>query len=137
MSNEPVVGAESERLESFRAFLNAAEEGAAIPPVSADDIRTLHQVSIDMSKRYSGKDGVVSLEVMARALSPDANLAAVWFRYTRLRKLAREGLLEQWRHQSYFDDFVYQVTATIPMNGTYLGQDEFIQRLRSEAEARS
>jgi hypothetical protein len=34
------------------------------------------------AKRYSGKDGVVSLDVMARGCSPGANLPAVWLRHT-------------------------------------------------------
>jgi hypothetical protein len=90
-----------------------------------------------MSKRYCGKDGVVGMNVMARSLSPDANLPAVWFRYTRLRLLAKEGLLEEWRHNSYFEEFVYRITASIAMKGTYLDREAFLDRLRVEAAAGS
>ena len=61
------------------------------------DLRILHQVCVDMTKRYSGKDGVVSLDVMARACSRDANLPAVWLRHKELRLMARHGLLASWQ----------------------------------------
>ncbi len=124
-----------DRLESFRAFIKAAEEGVAIPPVAKGDLRVLHEISVDMAKRYLGKDGVASVNVMARACSPGANLPAVWFRYTRLRLLAKQGVLAEWQHNAGFDDAVYQVAATIPMNGLQLDQEAFIQRLRHETAA--
>ncbi|MGC2196869.1 MAG: hypothetical protein WA628_19500, partial [Terriglobales bacterium] len=80
-----------DRLESFRAFINAAEEGAAIPPVAEDDLRRLFKISADMTSRRVGKDGVVGVELMARICSPGANLPAVWVRYTRLRLLTRQS----------------------------------------------
>jgi hypothetical protein len=55
-----------DRLEYFRSFINAVEEGAAIPPVAEDDLRRLHEVSADIAKRRVGKDGMVSVDLMAR-----------------------------------------------------------------------
>ena len=119
-----------DRLKSFRAFIRAAEEGAAIPPVDEDDLKCLHEACVDMTKRYLGKDGVVSLDLMARACSPGANLPAVWLRHTQLRLLVRQGLLAEWQHGTALDDAVYRVAATIPMNGVHFDPETFVRRLR-------
>ena len=127
-----MVAEQRDRLESFRAFVNAAEEGKPVPPVAEDDLRRLHEISLDMAKRYVGKNGVVGVELMARVCSRGANLPAVWFRYTRLRMLVRQGVLAEWQHGTAFDDVVYRVAATIPMSGLQLDKDAFVQRLRCE-----
>jgi hypothetical protein len=119
-----------DRVKSFRAFIRAAEEGAAIPPVSEDDLKCLHEVCVDMTRRYAGKDGVVSLDVMARACSPGANLPAVWLRHTQLRLLVRQGLLAEWQAGTDLDDAVYRVAATIPMSGVHFDPETFVRRLR-------
>ena len=124
-----------ERLDSFRAFIEAAEEGALIPPVSEDDLRRLHEVAADMAKRRVGKDVMVGVDLMARICSPGANLPAVWLRYTQLRQLIRQGLLTEWQHNADWDDAVYRVAAIIPMNGFHLDQQEFVQRLHYKAAA--
>ena len=125
-----MLDAQLDRLESFRAFIKAAEEGAAIPPVAEVDLKCLHEVCLDRAKRYSGKDGVVSLDLMARACGPGANLAAVWLRHSQLRLLVRQGLLAEWQHGTALDDAVYRVAATIPMNGVDFDSETFIRRLR-------
>jgi hypothetical protein len=119
-----------DRLKSFRALIKAAEEGAAIPTVSAEDLKSLHHVSVDMTRRFSGKDGVVTLSLMARACSRGANLPAVWLRHTQLRQLARQGVLAEWQHGTALDNAVFRVAATIPMNGTRFDPEAFIQQLR-------
>ncbi len=126
---------QSDRLESFRAFIRAAEQGAPVPPVAEDDLRRLHEVSEDMVKRRVGKDGMVSVEMMARICSAGANLPAVWFRYTRLRSLARKNVLAEWQHSSDIDRAVYHVAATIPISGFRLDEEAFVQRLRYESAA--
>jgi len=126
---------QSDRLESFRAFIRAAEEGAPIPPVAEDDLRRLHEVSGDMAKRRVGKDGMVSVEMMARICSAGANLPAVWLRYTRLRSLTRLNVLTEWQHSTDFDQAVYHVAATIAINGLRLDEETFLQRLRYESAA--
>jgi hypothetical protein len=122
-----------DQLESFRTFIKAAEEGAAIPPVTKEDLKVLHEISVDMARRHLGKDGVASVNVMARACSPEANLPAVWFRYTRLRSLVKQGVLAEWQHTTDLDDVVFQVAASIPMNGLKVDQEAFIQQLRHQA----
>ena len=124
-----------ERLESFRAFIKAAEEGEPIPPVAEDDLRRLHEVSADMAKRRVGKDGMVSVDLMARVCGLGANLPAVWLRYTQLRLLIRQGVLAEWHRQADWDDAVYRVAAIIPMHGLQLDQEAFVQHLHYKAAA--
>jgi hypothetical protein len=124
-----------ELLESFKVFIKAAEEGAAIPPVAENDLRCLHQLCVERARRYCGKDGVVSIESMARACSPDANLPAVWLRHTQLRELYRRGLLTEWRHGNTLDDSVFRLAAAIPMNGIHVDPEAFVRQLRDSTAA--
>ena len=96
-----------DRLESFRVFITAAEEGAAIPPVAERDLKCLHELCVERAKRYCGKDGVVSLDSMARSCSPE------------------------WQHGTDLDDAVFQLAAAIPMNGIHLDQEAFVRQLRA------
>lgn len=121
-----------DRVVSFRTFLKAVEEGATIPSVSGDDLRRLHVAWAEMTKRYGGKDGAMSLDMMSRVCSPGANLPAVWLRYRQVRVLVKRGILAEWQHSPDLDDAVYQVAATIPMNGLELGVAAFVRRLREE-----
>ena len=124
---------QSEQLKSFRAFLKAAEEGDPIPPVDEQDLKALHELCVERAKRYCGKDGVISIEMPARACSPTANLAAVWLRHTHLRSLYRQGLLSEWQHGTALRDAVFRVACSIPMNGTRINSEEFLLRLRVAA----
>ncbi len=124
-----------ERLESFRAFIKAAEEGAPIPPVAEDDLRSLHKVSADIAQRRVGKDGMVSVDLMARVCSPGANLPAVWLRYTQLSLLIRQGILADCEHPAGWENDVYRTAAIIPMNGFQMDQKAFVQYLHCEAAA--
>ena len=85
-----------------------------------------------MRKRYSGKDGVITLDLMARTCTPGANLAAVWLRHSRLRLLIRQGLLAHWLHGTELDDAVYRVAANFPMHGVDFDPEMFLQKLREE-----
>ncbi len=123
-----------DRPESFRAFIKAAEQGAPIPPVAEDDFRRFHEMYADIAKRHCGKDGYVSVDLMARACSPGANLPAVWLRHTQLRLLLRQGVLAEWQRGAALDDAVYQLAATIPMNGVHFDQEVFVRRLRDNLE---
>jgi hypothetical protein len=122
-------------LERFRVFIRAAEAGAEIPSVAEEDLKRLHQASAEIAKRRVGKDGMVSVDLMARICSPDANLPAVWLRYTQLKSLIRQGVLADWQDIADLGDAVYQVAATIPMNGVQLDPEAFVQRLRYKAAA--
>jgi len=126
----------SEQLQSFRAFIQAAEAGAVIPPVDEHDLKCLHELCVERAKRYCGKDGLVTLDSMARACSPSANLPAVWLRHSQLRALFRQGLLAEWQHGTALDDAVFQLAATFPMNGTDLDQQAFLAHLRVASGAK-
>jgi len=120
----------AELLESFQVFIKSAEEGAAIPPVGQHDLERLHELCMERRKHYCGKDGVVSIESMAHACSPDANLPAVWLRHSGLRELHRQGLLAEWQHGTTLEDRVFRLAATIPMKGIHLDTEAFIRQLR-------
>jgi hypothetical protein len=118
-------------LESFRAFIKAAEDGGSIPAVDERDLKALHELCVERAKRYCGKDGAISIEIMARACSPSANLPAVWLRHTQLRSLYREGLLAEWQHGTDLEEAVFRLAATIPMRGIRLDEEVFVQQLRA------
>ena len=124
---------QAELLRSFRAFIKAAEEGAPIPAVDEHDLKALHELCVERAKRYCGKDGVISIEMTARACSRTANLPAVWLRHTQLRSLFRQGVLTEWQHGTALDDAVFRVASDIPMNGTHLDPQAFLGRLRALA----
>jgi hypothetical protein len=124
---------QAELLESFRGFIKAAEEGAAIPPVAVHDLKCLHELCIERAKRYVGKDGAVSIDSIARVCDRGANLPAVWLRHSQLRLLYREGLLAEWQHGTILDDAVFQLAATIPITGARLDQEAFLRQLRGNA----
>jgi hypothetical protein len=122
-------------LEAFRVFIKSAEGGAAIPPVAENDLRCLHELCAERAKRYCGKDGVLSIDSMARACSPGANLPAVWLRHSQLRKLYRQGLLTEWQHGNTLDDRVLRLAATIPINGIHMDSEAFVRQLRDSTAA--
>ena len=125
---------QAELLTSFRKFLEEAEKGAVVPAVDEQDLKALHELCVERAKRYCGKDGVISIELTARACSPGANLPAVWLRHTQLRALYRHGQLAQWQHGTVLDDVVFRVAANLPMRGTQLDQQAFLEQLRSGVE---
>jgi len=88
----------------------------------------------DIAKRHCGKDGYVSLDLMARACSPGANLPVVWLRHTQLRRLIRQGLLGAWQRGTALDDAVHRLAATIPMKGVHFDHEVFVRRLRDNWE---
>jgi hypothetical protein len=122
---------QTDLIHSFRAFIQAAERGASIPPVDEYDLKALHELAVDRAKRYCGKDGVISIELTARACGPHANLPAVWLRHTQLRSIFREGRLAEWQRGTMLDEAVFRVAATMPMSGTKFDHDAFIQKLRA------
>src|SRR3974390_389465 len=121
---------EAELVESFQTFIKKAERGATIPPVNPHELKCLHQLCVEKAKRYCGKDGILSLDSMARACSHKANLPAVWLRHTQLRGFHRQGLLSPWQHGTALDDAVFEVAATAPMKGIQLDPESFLREVR-------
>ena len=126
MAEEP-----ADLIHSFQSFIRAAEQGATIPAVDENDLKALHELAIDRAKRYCGKDGVISIELTARACSPHANVPAVWLRHTQLRSIFRAGRLAEWQRGTMLDQAVFRVAASMPMKGTKIDHDLFIQNLRA------
>ena len=77
-----------ERLESFKAFIQAIGEGSPVTPVNSDDLRRLHEMCEYVAKRHPDSARAISVAFIASVCGPGANLPAVWFRYARLRSLA-------------------------------------------------
>ncbi len=121
-------------LHSFRGFLKDAEQGATVPSVDAQDLKSLHELCLERARRYCGKDGVISLDATARACSAGANVPAIWLRHTQLRALYRQGMLAEWQHGTELDDAVFRLAATIPMSGVQLDQERFVRELRHETK---
>ena len=46
-----------DRLESFRVFIKATEEGAPVPPVNRDDLKRLHEIHDDFLTQHPDKEG--------------------------------------------------------------------------------
>jgi len=126
---------QADLLKSFRAFIQAAEDGAVIPPVDEHDLKALHELCVERAKRYCGKDGVISIESTARACSPTANLPAVWLRHTQVRSLFRNGVLAEWQHGTTLDDAVFRLAARIPLTGTHMDAQTFLRELRAATVA--
>jgi len=130
-----MVGKHLDRLRSFRAFVQATEEGAPVPPVSQEHRKHLHRIQLYLAKWHPGSDGAVSMDLMASVCGSEADLPAVWFRHTRLRVLLSQGVLAEWQNGADLDDVVFQVAATIPMNGLQLDQEAFVGHLQYKAAA--
>jgi hypothetical protein len=126
---------ELDLLEWFKVFIQSAEAGAVIPPVSEDDLRHLHESCADMRKGNLNEGRAVSLHVLARSCSPGANVPAVWLRHTQLSVLIRQGVLADWQRNSGLDDAVYRVAATMPMTGLHFDQEAFIEQLLHKSAA--
>lgn len=122
---------QTDLIHSFRAFIRAAEPGASIPAVDEQDLRALHESAVDRAKRYCGKDGVISIELTARACGPQANVHAVWLRHTQLRSIFREGRRTGWQRGTMLDLAVFRVAATIPMGGTKIDHDAIVHDVAS------
>jgi hypothetical protein len=133
----PMADKERDRLESIRSFIKAAEAGAAIPPVDPDDLKRLHDLGVETTKRCCGKDGILSVESMVRACGSEADLPAVWMRHTHLRSMVRKGLLEEWEQGTDLDDSVFRLAATIPIRGMELDGEAFVLLLREITAAAS
>ena len=63
-----------DRLESFRAFIQATEEGAPVPPVSEERLRHLHRIHLYAAKWHPCSDGAVSMDLMESVCGSEADL---------------------------------------------------------------
>jgi len=98
-------------------FWKSPEGGVAA--VNPDDMKKLWQLFRDVQSRSGGIGGGVAIDMglYERACSPGADVQAVWFRAAILETLKqlRPELLAPWLEDGEFDDAVFQVAATFPM----------------------
>jgi len=138
-----------------RAVIHLAESKPEGPPpdfwkfpeggvaaVDPDDMKKLWQLFRDVQSRSGGIEGGVAIDMRLyeRACSPGADVQAVWFRAAILETLKqlRPELLAPWIHDGEFDDAVFQVAATFPMEKMRTGAvreglpfdvEEFVKRI--------
>jgi hypothetical protein len=114
------------------SFLQSLGEGAPLPPIDPEDLKRIRDyfqtVRAKLAKAPGLQDGTpeeprfgVQLNLIAEHCSPGANVEALFFRYSILEMLTRQGLLSPWRHGEEFDDFVFNVFASYP---SHLGRSE-------------
>ena len=123
------------RLECFRRFISATEEGAPVPPVSPEHLKRLHKLHLYMAKWHPGSDGAVSMDVIVSVCNSEAELPALWYRHTQLNLLVRHGVLAEWQHGPDLDEHVYQAAATIPVSGLRFDDEAFLKQLRFASAA--
>lgn len=70
---------QTDLIDSFRAFIQPAEQGASIPAFDEQDLSALHELAVDRAKRYCGKDGLIGIERTARACGPQAKVPPFGF----------------------------------------------------------
>jgi len=119
-----------------------SQEGA-VANVSPDDLRNVWKLSRDTQARNPGQH-VMSNSMYESVCSPGADTIAVWFRSSMLwaLKQMQPDPLAQWTHDGEFDDAVFQVAATFPMEkmrtgvvreGLPFDVDEFVKQIGARA----
>ena len=92
-----------------------SQEGDAVPAVSPEDLKKLSQLFRDVQSRGGG--GAIDMRMYERACSTGADVQSVWFRAAILEGLKQmhPELLARWTRNGEFDDAVFQVASTFPM----------------------
>ncbi len=123
------------------SFMQGVDQGAAIPPVDPIDLRHVLELyeRVDAQRHNLGMEGSCAIEtdLMATECSPGADVGAVWVRSALLGLMVKQGVLADWQHGTQLDDGVYQVAATIPLNGFQCDPVAFARRLREEFSGQS
>jgi len=88
-----------------------------VPGVNPADLRKVWQLFSDVQARNLGQSGSIGNSVYASVCSPGADVMAVWYRTSMVALMTKmmPELLAQWTHDGQFDDAVFQVAATFPM----------------------
>ena len=92
-------------------------EGDSVAAVSPDDLRKAWQLFRDVQARHPGECSSIGNSVYRSVCSPGADVMAVWFRSSMLWILTQvqPEPLARWTHDGEFDDAVFQIAATFPM----------------------
>lgn len=122
---------QAERLTSFRTFTKAAEARAPIPPVDEPDLKALHGLCVERAKRHCGKEGVIKLRI--NRVSPLADsqfIPSLVTSLTTANSLSARPV-SRCQQGTILDDAVFHPAAQIPMTGTQLDQQDFLDPLRA------
>ena len=119
--------------EQFEGFMLAVQQEQAIPEVDPIDLRRFHENIIERSREAGPGTaiglGALGLDISAAAAGP------LWVRTWLLSFMFTQNLLADWQHGTELDGSVYQVAATIPVNGVQFDPEAFVTRLRAERGA--
>ena len=121
----------------------AGSQEGAVANVSPDDLRNVWKLSRDTQARNPGPH-VMSNSMYESVCSPGADAIAVWYRASMLWAImqAQPDLLAPWTRDGEFDDAVFQVAATFPMEkmrtgvvreGLPFDVDEFVKQIGARA----
>src|SRR5579859_1095077 len=125
--NDQNAPSESEQLHNFMTSVN---EGRPVSEVDPVELRRFHKRLVEEAP-YLKPITAISMGVMAPGMSP-TEAGPLWLRNVFLGFLANQGVLAEWQRESEFDDAVFRVAATIPLNGLELDAEDFVARLRAE-----
>ena len=112
-------------------------DGDTVPAVSPEDLKKLFQLFRDVQSRGVG---AIDMRMYERACSSGADVQSVWFRAAILEGLKQmhPELIARWTRNGEFDDAVFQVAATFPMQkmktgvvreGLPFDVDEFVRQV--------
>lgn len=90
-----------------------SQEGG-VPAVNPGDLRNVCKLFGDVEARAPGRCAAIGNSVYERVCSPGADVMSVWYRAWVLKEMMPEQLAS-WRHDGQFDDAVFEVAATFPM----------------------
>lgn len=110
-------------------------EGNSVATVSPDDLRKVWAIF-----PAGGEHSSIDIRSFQHVCSPGADVMAVWFRASMLAMMTKmmPELLARWTHDGEFDDAVFQVAATFPMEkmktgvvrqGPPLDVEEFVRQI--------
>lgn len=117
-------------IESFEAWGENIRKGAVTPAVSASDLKRFHEYD-----QEHHREGVAyGMGLVEHLCSPGADVLAVITRHTALKiiLLTQPKLLTPWLHGDKLDEVVFDVAATIPLQGIRLDPDTFVKQLRTQ-----
>jgi hypothetical protein len=88
-----------------------------IPAVDPADLKSVWALMRDTQARNPGLCGTIGSDLYQSVCSPGADTTAVWYRVSMLGMMTKitPDVLAQWTHDGEFDDAVFQVAATFPM----------------------
>lgn len=115
-------------------------DGDSVAAVSPEDLRSVWKLIQETKAQHPGGCVSIGNTVYQSVCSPGADVMAVWYRASMLSmfQIIPEFPLNKWTHDGEFDDAVFQVAATFPMENILAGVtreglpfdlEEFVKRI--------